>query len=371
MKLYLIFFVTFIFAFVESATGQNASALKYHITGNVKVKDGTKIALVLDSKGMTHRLITTIKNQRFEFVGVNPETESAKLFYEDDILNNNVSLPFFQFFLTREVKIQSENDTIRTFKVIDPDSINKEFQVYYYSNFQKTCDSVYKSPRYKNLTQEEQNDLVQKRLLALNLPVNSLVKLEEICKFYQFQEITDSMVLECLKPMRNELKKSMYYKTLMRILNGKKILSEGKPYIDFEVQDTLGIKHKISTLLKNNNFIVIDFYTTWCGSCRTLAKDLTKYYDLCHDRGFDVISISCDDSKDDWKEYTKDVKPKWNSFWIDASDTICDLYGSNSYPTIYRLDGNGIITGKNHTGLHKAIEDAFKLEPLISRLRED
>jgi hypothetical protein len=87
MKLYLIFFVTFIFAFVESATGQNASALKYHITGNVKVKDGTKIALVLDSKGMTHRLITTIKNQRFEFVGVNPETESAKLFYEDDILN--------------------------------------------------------------------------------------------------------------------------------------------------------------------------------------------------------------------------------------------------------------------------------------------
>jgi peroxiredoxin len=370
IRLFLTIFSAFIFIFIENSIGQYAGGLKYDITGNVNVKDGTRIALVLDSKGMTHRLITTIKNKRFEFSGENPETESARLFYEEDILNNKGMLAYFRFFLAKEVKIQSESDTIRNFKVINPDSVNKELQVYYI-NFRKICDSVYRSPRFKNLKQEEKSNLVGQRLLVLNLPVNSIVRLEQISSFHHNQDITDSMVLAFVKPMNNELKKSMYYKRLMRIIYGKKILSEGKPFMDFEVQDTLGEKHKLSTLLKNNNFIVIDFYTTWCGPCRTLAKDLTKYYDLCHDKGFDVICISCDDSKDDWKEYIKDSKPKWNSFWIDNSDTVCDLYKMNGYPTIYRLDGKGIITGKSYIGLHKAIEETFTLEPLKSKMRKD
>ena len=179
------------------------------------------------------------------------------------------------------------------------------------------------------------------------------------------------MVQAYVKPMNSELKNSFYYKRLMRIINGKTILSEGKTYIDFEVQDTSGEMHKISTLLKNKNCIILDFYTTWCWWCGELTKDLTNYYDHCHDNGFAVISISCDDLKDEWKRYVKDSKPKWNSFWIDKSDTICDLYDANAYPTIYRLDGNGVIKGKAYTGLHKAIEDTFKLERVESKLRED
>lgn len=319
---------------------------------------------------MPNRLITTIKNKQFEFRGENPETESARLFYEDDILNNNGLLAYFQFFLTKEVNIQSESDTIRNFKVINPDSINKELQVYYI-NFQNICDSVYKSPRFKNLKLEEKNDLINQKLLALILPINSIVKLEQISIFHHNHEITDSMALDYLKPINSELKKSMYYKKLMRIINGKNLISVGKTYIDFEVQDTLGEKHKISTLLKNNKLIVLDFYATWCGPCKKLAKDLAKYYDLCHGKGFDVISIACDDSKEDWKKYIKDSKPKWNSFWLDISDTVCDLYDAKAYPTIYRLNGKGIITGKTYTGLHKEIEETFKLDPLESKLRKD
>ena len=118
IRLFLLILLALCFHFVESSGVQSASMLVYDITGNINVKDGTRIALVLDSKGMINRLITTIKNKHFEFRGENPEIEIARLFYEDDILNNDGRLKYFSFVLAKEVHIQSESDTIHNFKVL-------------------------------------------------------------------------------------------------------------------------------------------------------------------------------------------------------------------------------------------------------------
>jgi hypothetical protein len=99
IRIFLFIFLAFFLLRTENSIGQSACGLKYHITGNVNGKEGTKIALVLDSKGVAHRMVATIRNNRFEFRGESPETESARLFYEDDLLNNDGRLTCVRFFV--------------------------------------------------------------------------------------------------------------------------------------------------------------------------------------------------------------------------------------------------------------------------------
>ncbi len=354
--------ITFLFA--QSLSGQHTDWIKYHITGNVKVKDSPRIALVLDSRGITNRQVAIIKDNKFEFSGENPEIERAYLYYEDDILDDDGRLRFFGFYLAGEVSIYSESDSIRNFIVVNPDGNNREYYNYNLA-FTKIADSIYKEPGFKNLTQNEKEEKMNyftQRLITLNLPVNSIVRLAEMCQFYQYQDITDSMALAVLQPIKSELKNTMYYKRFLRDINGKKELTAGKPCIDFEVQDTSGNVYKISSLLVNSTYTVIDFYITWCGPCRGLARDLTQYYDLYHNKGFEVIAISCDDLPDSWKNYVRESKPKWNPYWIDKSVDAYRSYVHVGYPTTYLLDKNGIILSDSRTDIRKAIEDAFKVE---------
>lgn len=319
----------------------------------MKVKDGTKISLVLDSRGISNRVVTTINNNHFEFSGTNQEIEGACLFYENDLLNNDGRLMYFGFVLGKQINIKSENDSLHSFIVVAPDKNNKELQEYT-TNFSLTCDSVYKSDKYNDLTYDEINLLLTRKLVSLNLPVNSLVKLKEISIFYNNEEISDSLMIEFLRPLQKDLRQSYYYKSMMKKIGGKKLITINNPLIDFQVEDSSGRLHKISSILKNNKIIVFDFYTTWCGPCRALSKDLKHYYQLCHDKGLEVVAVSCDNIKEDWKEYLQKENPEWMNFWLDKSGFTDELY-VHGYPSVYYVDAKGIIIGSSIVGLHKTI----------------
>lgn len=106
--------------------------------------------------------------------------------------------------------------------------------------------------------------------------------------------------------------------------------------------------------------VLIDFWATWCGPCRAELPHVKKVYKKYHDKGFEIISISLDESIDTCKKYAKENDLKWHHI-ADGKGWNAELgrkYGIRAIPAAFVLDREGkVITGKARGArLDRAIE---------------
>lgn len=59
-----------------------------------------------------------------------------------------------------------------------------------------------------------------------------------------------------------------------------------------------GTMHKLSSL--RGNYVLIDFWASWCGPCRRENPNVIRLYNMYKDKGFTVYSVSLDENKNAW-----------------------------------------------------------------------
>lgn len=107
---------------------------------------------------------------------------------------------------------------------------------------------------------------------------------------------------------------------------------------DFSVQDTSGRIIKLSDF--KSQYLLIDFWASWCGPCRANNPSLKKIYQKYKDKGLKILSISLDTDSADWKNAI--IKDKMN--WIQGADLsgpkskIAIEYGAEAIPLYILLD---------------------------------
>ena len=79
--------------------------------------------------------------------------------------------------------------------------------------------------------------------------------------------------------------------------------------LDFTVVSMKGDSIKLSSL--KGKVFLLDFWASWCGPCRYANKNLVKLYSKYKDKGFEILSISLDDEKNDWKKAAAKDKITW------------------------------------------------------------
>ncbi len=147
----------------------------------------------------------------------------------------------------------------------------------------------------------------------------------------------------------------VYYKNRKQqyqaLLNAKASIKIGGNYKNFKAQDVDGNTVDFSSLVTEGNYVLLDFWASWCGPCRAENPNVLKQYNKYHDKGFDVVAYSLDKSKNSWiKAIKEDGMP-----WTQLSDlegfksNVVQDYGVFAIPDNVLIDGT---TGKiMRTGL--------------------
>lgn len=96
-------------------------------------------------------------------------------------------------------------------------------------------------------------------------------------------------------------------------------------------------------------FVLLDFWTSWCGTCEYQAPRLTKLYEKYHPYGLEIVGFSFDESDSSARVFRSRHGQRWptshsgKQFW---EDPIGRRYRVKGAGTMYLIDPGGVLDGR-------------------------
>ena len=115
---------------------------------------------------------------------------------------------------------------------------------------------------------------------------------------------------------------------------------------------------KLSLKEMQGQYILLDFWGSWCGPCRVESPNLVslknKFSQKTFDKGskFDIVSIAIEANEASWKKAIAKDKLNWNNHFTENNrfkSEIATLYGVKEIPTKYLINPKGKIVAVNPT----------------------
>lgn len=115
----------------------------------------------------------------------------------------------------------------------------------------------------------------------------------------------------------------------------------GKEAIEIALPSLSGDTLKLSDL--KGKIVLVDFWASWCGPCRSANKGLVKLYSKYKDKGFEIFSVSLDDNLSAWERAVKKDKITWQQVndrggWDANTARQWNIY---AIPTSFVVDKGG------------------------------
>lgn len=93
--------------------------------------------------------------------------------------------------------------------------------------------------------------------------------------------------------------------------------------------------------------VVLDIWATWCPPCRAMIPHEREMVEKLKEKPFTLISISADAEKETLEKFLESTKMPWTHWWTGQGGSVLKEMEVRFFPTIYVLDGEGVIRYKN------------------------
>jgi thiol-disulfide isomerase/thioredoxin len=126
-------------------------------------------------------------------------------------------------------------------------------------------------------------------------------------------------------------------------LEGLKNTAIGNIVADFSLNAADGKSFSLRTL--RGKYVIIDFWASWCGPCRASFPHLKSMYEKYKSNGLEVLSISVDEDKNNWRKAMEEERLPWTQL-LDNKKVAERGFGVTGIPAMFLLGPDGKVLEK-------------------------
>lgn len=178
--------------------------------------------------------------------------------------------------------------------------------------------------------------------------------------FGQTLEETDLLAMADQNPVAFET-------SLLKDLNDRlavlRLRAPGQPFTDLRMPDPGNIFRSLSDYVGKGNYVLVDFWASWCGPCVREMPAIKALYEKYKAKGFDIVGVSLDQDKAAWTGAIKRLDLPWHHMsdlkgWKSAATAA---YGINSIPATLLVgpDGKIVAFGLRAEGLGEKLKEIY------------
>ncbi|MGX5820933.1 redoxin family protein [Chitinophaga lutea] len=167
------------------------------------------------------------------------------------------------------------------------------------------------------------------------------------------EDYTPEAYQEAYAKLGSQYKTSVYGKMVSERIESTKATALGKQAIPFTKKDINGQPFSLASL--KGKVVLLDFWGSWCGPCRSSHPHLKGVYEKYKGKGLEIVGIAEEKSADlsqneaAWKKAVADDGIAWVHVMNNYNKEELNLvqkYGVTGFPTKYLLDRDGKIVYK-------------------------
>ncbi len=173
---------------------------------------------------------------------------------------------------------------------------------------------------------------------------------------------TDSIIIDLFYMLSPEQKENLFatvpaerwltegMASIEKKYKAELLTAPGRPYIDIAALKADGTPVKLSEVIGTADYVLVDFWASWCRPCRQLLPVLKELYTSYHPSGkLEILGVSVDREEDKWLKALEEEQLPWTQIRDQREEPYNpgDIYGITAIPTTFLIDREGKIVMRN------------------------